>query len=480
MDELRPEILAWLGEALSRQAAGNLTGALLLYRRILDRNPDIADAWCNLAVVLHGLGRDEEARPACLRSLELAPSNPAGHITLGNLLLKAGNLQGAQEAFHRALALDPRDPVAHSGLATALSRSDRLPEAIEADRTALALAPSRGDLHLNLGHALMRSGDLTGAEPLFLEALRLEPGLPLARWDLAYLRLLQGRYAEAWPDFGARLEVPDGLDNLRSFAEPAWNGRPFPGRTLLLWSEQGLGDTLQFARYLPLAKALGGTVLLQAYPPVMDLLKGVPGVDAVLADGAELPPFDLQAPLLDLPTLLGSQVPDPPPPAPLAPPAGHSLLPNLQALLPADGARRAGIVWRGNPAHANDARRSLDPALLAPLLELPGYQWMSLQVGAPAPAGAVDLGQGLRDFSDTAAVLRRLDLVVTVDTALVHLAGSMGVPTHLLLPFFPDWRWRMEGRACPWYPSVMIHRQPSPGDWPTVIRALRDELVHAS
>lgn len=483
MEELRPEVLTWLGEALAKAKAGNLPGALLAYRRILDREPRVPDAWCNLAWILHTLGRDGEAREACRRSLELAPDNPAAHTTLGSVLLAEGDLEGALGSFRRALALDPGNVAARSNLAGALARAGRLEEALEADCAALALAPLNPELHLNRGTTLLRMGDLAGSEAGFLEALRLAPGHPMARWNLAYARLLQGRYREAWPDFGARLEVPQGLDNLRGFPQPAWDGTPFPGRTLLVWAEQGLGDTLQFVRYLPHVKALGGTVLLQAYPPVLDLLRGLPGTDGVLADVEALPPFDLQTPLLELPALLGGGLEDLPAPAPLAPPPGHVLPERLRELLrrPAGpGPRRAGLAWRGSPAHRDDARRSLDPALLAPLLELPGYRWMSLQVGAEPPPGAADLGGSLRDFSDTAAVLRELDLVVTVDTALLHLAGSMGVETHLLLPFFPDWRWLMEGRACPWYPSVTVHRQPAPGDWASVIAALRAELEDAS
>ncbi|BDU74984.1 tetratricopeptide repeat protein [Mesoterricola silvestris] len=480
MEQPRPEIISWLQEALAKQNAGNLGGALLAYRRVISRDPGLADAWCNLGSVLHALGRDEEALEACRRSLELHPANPAAHTGLGSVLGATGDLAGALDHFREALALDPGNLVATSNLAGVLARLGRLEEAEAWDRAALALRPESPELNLNLGFTLMRRGRLGEAEAQFLASLRLGP-LPKARWNLAYVRLLQGRYREAWPDFPARLEVPQGLDNLRGFSEPAWNGSPFPGRTLLVWVEQGLGDTLQFVRYLPMARALGGKVLFQTYACLRGLLGDLPGADRVLTEHDELPPFDLQAPLLDLPALFRSAPEDLPPPARLGPPPGHEPPEALRRLLEAPG-RKAGLVWAGSPAHQDDDRRSLDPALLGALREVPALAWASLQMAprATPPLPLVDLAPHFRDFSDTAWALSRLDLVITVDTAVAHLAGSMGLATHLLLPYFPDWRWLMEGTSSPWYPSMRIHRQPAPGAWEPVLRDLARDLAHGS
>ena len=482
MEEPRPEIISWLQEALAKQRSGNLGGALLTYRRVISRDPSLPDAWCNMGSILHALGRDEEALEACRRSLELFPANPAAHTGLGSVLGATGDLEGALGHFREALALDPGNLVATSNQGGVLARLGRLDEALEADRAALAMRPESPELNLNLGFTLMRLGRSGEAEALLQESLRLDPGMAKARWNLAYLRLLQGRYREAWPDFSARLDVPQGMDNQRGFQEPAWDGAPFPGKTLLVWVEQGLGDTLQFARYLPMARALGGRVLFQTYACLKGLLESVPGADQVLTENDELPPFDLHAPLLDLPALFGSTPEDLPPPAPLGPPAGHVPPEALRRELQGPG-RKAGLVWAGSPVHKDDARRSLDPALLAPLAAVPGTRWLSLQMeprSMPPLPGLVDLAAGFRNFSDTAWALAQLDLVVTVDTAVAHLAGSMGVRTHLLLPFFPDWRWLMAGSACPWYPSVRIHRQPSPGAWGPVLADLARELADGS
>lgn len=468
------DTLPWAQEALAKQKAGNLTGALLAWRRVLSRDPDHPDAWCNLAVALHGLGRAEEAWQACAEALRLAPGNPAAHTAQGNLLAARGDLEAALACYRRALDLAPDDLAATAQMAAALLKLGRAEAALEADRAALALAPERADLRLNLGFTLMRMLRLEEAERELGEALARRPDLALARWNLAYLHLLQGRLREAWPDFGARLEVPQGLDNLRGFREPAWDGGPFPGRTLLVWAEQGLGDTLQFARYLPRVKALGGTVLLQAYGPLRALLEGLPGADRILGDQDPLPPFDLQAPLMDLPARFGDGLEDLPPPAALR--ATRPAPPEL-----AGPGRRIGLVWAGSAAHQDDARRSLDPSLLAPLAALAGIRWFSLQLGpGPRPdlPGLVDLAPRLGDLADTAAAVARMDAVISVDTAVAHLAGSLGVRTHLLLPHFPDWRWLLARADSPWYPSLVLHRQPAPGDWRSVIAALAEELAH--
>ena len=473
------DLQPWMTEALGKQKAGNLGGALLAYRRVVSRAPDHAEAWCHLGVLLHTLGRDEEAREACSKALALAPGNPVAHTSLGNVLDTLGDLEGASALFRQALALDPRNLSATANLAGVLGRQGRLEEALAGDRAALALAPGNPALNLNLGHTLLRLGRLDEAESTLATALDLAPGLPKARWNLAYLRLLQGRYLAAWPDFSARLLVPGGQDNLRGFPQPAWDGGPFPGRTLLVWVEQGLGDTLQFARYLPAVKALGGTVLFQTYTTLQDLLRHTPGADRVLSEQDALPPFDLQVPLLDLPALFRSVAETIPAPLPLQPPPGHVPPAALAAKLQTPG-RKAGLVWAGSRSHQDDARRSLDPALLASLAGVQGLRWMSLQVGAagwPALPGLVDLGTDFRNFSDTAYALARLDLVVTVDTAVAHLAATMGLPVHLLLPSFPDWRWLLAGRRSPWYPTVTIHRQPTPGAWAPALAEVVEELA---
>lgn len=481
MDAAVPGPQLWLAEALGKQLMGNFSGALLMYRRILSRDPEQPDAWCNLGLVLLELGREEEAFDACQQALAFAPGNPIAHCNLGNVLLARKDLDGALRAFQAALTLDSANVPALSDLSAVLGRLNRLDEALEADERALRLDPARAELHLNRGYTLMRSGRLPEAEAAFQHALSLDPAQPKARWNLSYVRLLQGRYREAWPDFHARLLIPEAKPNLRNYPQPRWEGQPFPGLTLLVWVEQGLGDTLHFARYLPLVKALGGRVVFQVYPGLAGLLEGFAGTDQVVSGEAQLPAFDLQVPLMDLPALLdgapealAGTIPY------LACPASYQPSPELARDLAAGpGLCKVGLVWAGSSQHADDARRSLDPALLAPLAALPGIQWFSLQVGAdqlPPLPNLVALGPDLKDFCATAYALERCDLVITVDTSVAHLAGAMGVPVLLLLPFLPDWRWRMTGTDTPWYPTMRLYRQPAPGAWIPVLNKVLEDL----
>ena len=480
MAEPAPDLRLWLAEALGRQVAGNYPGALLLYRRILSRDPDHADAWCNLGQVLKELGQPEAAAQAAAKALALAPGNPIVHCNLGHLAADRRDYPGALEHYRAALALDPGNVPALSGLSSALGQMGRLPEALEADELALRQEPDLAELHLNRGYTLMRSGRLPEAEAGLLRALELSPGLPRAAWNLAYVRLLQGRHLEAWPHFGARLDIPEAKANLRGYPQPRWTGQSFAGQTLLVWVEQGLGDTFQFVRYLPMVKALGGRVVLQIYPELLRLLADLPGADQIVGDAGELPPFDLQVPLMDLPALFRSTPEDLPQEVPyLRCPGSYSPPPALTRALARGAGQRVGLVWAGSSKHADDARRSLDPRVLAPLAQLPEIQWLSLQVGAqglPPLPNLIDLGPHLGDFCDTAHALGACGLLITVDTAVAHLAGAMGIPVLLLLPYFPDWRWGISGPDTPWYPSMRLYRQPAPGAWTAVVAQLLADL----
>lgn len=455
---------AWFAQGLTAQAEGQWTSALLAYRRALREAPDLQDAWINLATVLNALGRSEEALEAAAQ----ADGHPRASLLRAQALQGLGQHEDARALLEEVHATASEDPALLSTLAASLHALGEEAEALALDLRALALDPERPELRLNAGYGLMRAGRLDEATAHF-ETL---PQAPRARWNLAYARSLQGRLSEAWPLFGARLEIPEARENLRPFEAPRWDGRPFPGRTLLVWGEQGYGDALMAARFLPAVKALAGRVLVLTYPALVDLVASAGGADAVLPEGAELPPFDLQVPLLDLPALLA--------PADLCPalPYLHprqTPAPALVSALEVPG-RRLGLVWAGNPRHVEDRRRSLDPARLAPLLARKDLTWFSLQVGASAPPGMVDLAPHLHRFEDTAWALAQLDALVTVDTAVAHLAGALGRPVHLLLPHFPDWRWGFQGTQTPWYPTATLHRQPRPGDWDTVIRDLAARL----
>jgi hypothetical protein len=306
-------------------------------------------------------------------------------------------------------------------------------------------------------------------------ALAARPDFPAARWTRAMARLQAGDMPGGWDDFEARWSLPE-VGPGPAIPRPVWDGTPLAGRRLLLQPEQGLGDTIQFARYAPLLAARGGTVVLGVQPPLQRLLRSLeaPGV-TVVACGEVLPPIDCYLPLLSVPRVLRQGLGDIPAAAPylVAEPAAVARW-RRRIGAACGGALAVGLVWAGNPRHINDANRSLPPAQLAALAAVPGVRFFGLQCGpgravAPPLPEMVDLAAGLDDFAETAAVLAALDLLISVDTAPLHLAGALGRPAWALLPAVPDWRWLLGRVDSPWYPSLRLFRQPRPGDWAAVI-----------
>ena len=374
------------------------------------------------------------------------PSSPLdGRLALADRLIRQGDLAQARVVLEAALALAPRH------------------------RTALGM----------LKHAAAMQGDWNLLRKDLERELDTFSG-PQRDWEESHLRLLFGEFARGWALNEARVRVPGLITPVRQFTQPAWQGEPFPGRTVLLHWEQGFGDTLMFLRYVPMVKALGGRVVLAVQRELADLAATCGGADQVVPHPDPLPPFDLQASLFSLPRVFGTELHSIPAGIPyLDVPAR---VPNRQALAEvlagSAGKVRVGLVWAGRPAHPRDAERSLDPGLLAPLAALPGVAWHSFQIGAPRPVPLPDLrvlAPLLSNFSDTAYALSGMDLVLAVDTALVHLAGALGVPALVLLAFAPDFRWLLDRDDSPWYPSLRLYRQPVPGAWaPVLQRVLRD------
>ena len=349
-------------------------------------------------------------------------------------------------------------------------------------REALAASPDHAPAHMALVQSCYERGDWPAylAEVDRFEALR--PGEPFLTYERGYLDLLQGRMGEAWRRWDARLAHPGYIPADRRFPQPRWQGEPFQGKTLLVTYEQGFGDTFMLARYLPLVKARGGRVLFLVQPQVAYLMTTLRGVDEVVPLGQPLPPFDLQAATFSLPALFGTTLETVPAEIPYldVPPAIPSREALAEALAPSQGKVRIGLAWAGNPAHPRDAQRSIAPEAFGLLAGLDGVAWHSLQLGQTAPPplpGLTDLAPLLRTFSDTAYALSGMDLVITVDTALAHLAGALGVPVLLLLTYAPDPRWMLDRDDSPWYPSFRLYRQPRPGDWTPVLEHLAADLA---
>ncbi len=346
---------------------------------------------------------------------------------------------------------------------------------------ALRLCPEAADVHTNLGNALREQGRPAESLSCFQEAIRLKPDSIDAHWNRALAWLLLGDFENGWPEYEWRRQIK-GF-SIRSFPQPGWDGENLTGRTILLHAEQGLGDTLQFIRYASLVKERGGTVLFQCPPLLVRLLASCPGVDRLIPDGEALPPFDVQAPLLSLPAMFHTTLATVPGKVPYLFPE-PDLVNGWREKLSHHRGFKIGIVWQGNPRYRSDRYRSLPLTNFAPLGRLTGVELFSLQKGSGPeqvralgdPFRIVDLADQLDDFAQTAAVMKYLDLIVTADTAVAHLAGSLGVPVWVLLRFAPDWRWLLHRPDSPWYPTMRLFRQERRGDWQPVIQAVTEAV----
>ena len=432
------EALNALGIAL--QQRGDLSGAITSYRAALAAKPDYASACGNLGAALFTLGDVAAALDWYRRAIELRPDHADAHYNLGKALHEQGDPVQARDSYRRATEFDPGHVSAWNNLGIALRDLGRPDEAVEAYRRALALRPDAAEIRYNQSMALLEGG----------------------------------RFAEGWPEYEARFAAGDVP--AREFARPRWRGEDIAGKTLLVWAEQGFGDSLLFARCVGLLAGRGARVVFEVQPHLARLMGDLAGADLVIAAGESLPPFDLQVPLLSLPGLLGIRLDTIPAASPYLA-ADPTLAETWRRRLAetSDGRLKIGLAWAGNPRQKNNVNRSLPPAELAGLLALPAT-FYSLQQGDAAMAlnrsGAgrvVDLGPHLTDFAETAAALAGLDLIVSVDTAVAHLAGALGCPTWTLLAFAPDWRWLRDRTDSPWYPTMRLFRQDQPRDWVPVV-----------
>jgi tetratricopeptide (TPR) repeat protein len=464
-----PEADNNLGIVLRGQ--GLLQEAIACHRRAIDRKPDYAEARNNLGIALKELGALDEA-VACYRSaLAINPNYPEAHNNLGITLKELGRLDEAVACYRKAIEINPNYAEAHNNLAISAQRLGRMQEALACYHRAIEVSPNFPQTYSNLGTALQEQGRLQEAAVYYRKAIALKPDYPDAHNNLAMALLTQGDLAAGWAENEWRWKTPQMIKVRRDFPQPQWRGEPAAGRTLLIHAEQGYGDTLQFCRYAPLAAARGLRVILQVPRPLVRLLRGLSGVDLVVQDGEALPEFDLHCPMLSLPLAFGTVL---------------ASIPSAERYLFADTAqieaqrtrlaalgskgRRVGLVWAGNARNIADHRRSLPADRLRPLFGVPGLGFFSLQKDGPAiPEQLIDLMGGMADFADTAALIANLDLVISVDTAVAHLAAALGKPVWLLDRFDPCWRWLTGRTDSPWYPTLRLFRQSKPGDWDTVI-----------
>jgi tetratricopeptide (TPR) repeat protein len=481
------------------------------YRHALRQDPRLVPAYNNLAIVLRDLKRSGEAALCCKRALAIDPACAEAHTNLGLVLQDERRIAEAIACHREAARLRPDSAVVHNALGTALEINGDLEGAAAAYREAIRLQPDFAAAHNNLGSALKQFGQPGEAIDCFEAALRLmvkssgahgnmgQTRDELGRFDeagrgqaeLADVRvnramtlLLLGQFAEGWREYEWRRRRPSFPAN--PWPQPFWDGSPLEGRTILLHPEQGLGDILQFIRYAPLVRERGGRVLFACPPKLVPLLGTCPGIDQLCPRDQSLPDFDVQAPLLSLPGIFGTDLTCVPADVPYLS-AGKDLVVAWGKRLAGDVPLRVGIGWQGNPAFPDDRLRSIPLAQFAPLAAIDGVRLIGLQKGAgieqlaDAKFTVEDLGRELdeRDgaFVDTAAVIANLDLVITSDTALAHLAGALAAKVWVALPLAPDCRWLLDRADSPWYPTMRLFRQPCFGDWPDVFERIAAELA---
>jgi tetratricopeptide (TPR) repeat protein len=463
--------------ALQQHHAGRPDAAAAMLREAAAEHPESAEVMGALGAVLLGSGDPKAAVLALQKAVALRPDYAAAYSNLGNALCGVHAFDLAVQAINHAITLKPDFTGAHYNLGMAMENLGRFDLAAAAYERALRLDPDYADAANNLANVLHSGGRLDEAIAAYRRAVAMRPQFAWAHWNLGLALLASGDYAEGWREFEWRLKVDEPGHPRPNFREPRWDGRDLGGRRILLWTEQGFGDMIQFARYVPVVVARGGKPILYCPGNLTRLFSRLSGVE-VVERGQPLPAFDVECPLMSLPLVLGTTlrtIPDSVPYLSGDPDAWRS------RLIP-DGRRSVGLAWSGR--RAPDPRRTVPSDQLAPLAKVSGVRWISLQRAdaqtphAPPPSELAmdDWTSELNDFADTAALIHHLDLVVTIDTAVAHLAGAMGKPVWLMLPYVADWRWTPRQERTPWYGTMRLFRQSRPSDWTTPLAAVVEAM----
>ncbi len=509
---------------IAHKELGQLDDAIASFQHALTINPDLVEAHYSLGQILQGLGSFDDAVTSCRHALAVNPDWAEAHYIMGLALQGLGLLDDAVASYRRALVINPEYAEsycglcfaqqglglidiavtsgqraieikpdlfeAHYNLAIALQKLGRFDDAEASYRQSLEIKPDFAEAQTNLGIVLKELGKFNAAETAHRRAIELKPELANAHINLGLLLLTQGRFAEGWLEHEARYDP--SYSERQSLAPelgyPRWQGESLSGKSLLIWPEQGLGDEIQFSRYIPLLKSRGvSRVTLVCKQPLKSLLGTLEGVDAVvtLKETGSLPLHDYWAFPMSLPRFFDTTVETIPAVLPYLA-ASSEQVERWRRRLPAQKPK-VGLVWKGNASHTNDANRSLSGlSMLAPLWSVPGVIFISLQKGQgeedaamPLPGQPIlHLGSDITDFADTAAIVAELDLVICIDTAIAHLAGAMNKPCWVLLPAInTDWRWLQNRSDSLWYPGVMrLFRQTAGSDWVSTINDVADNL----
>ncbi|GAB5404463.1 MAG: tetratricopeptide repeat protein [Aureliella sp.] len=484
LDQDSRHLTALNGKGLAQKAAGSLEDAKATLEKALEVDSRSFPAICNLGTVLQGLKQFGKAIDRYREALEINPNSAEAHNNLGGALKERGEIEEAKDHCRQALELKPELASAHCNLAAALQLEGEFDQAIELYERAMGL---RGDLTealLGLGSVYAQLGRFSEARKCYSRVLFFHPKHVEAKLYRGIVGLLAEDFDNAYADYEARWELPE--NKKRIFKVPRWDGGELNGQAVLLHAEQGLGDTLQFIRYAKLAKERGGKVIVECQKALIPMLAQVDYIDQLVPQGSKLPSFSSYCPLLSLPGLFETNnrcVPNDVPYLHADPDLKIDWRERVKAL----PGLKVGIAWQGNPDFKQDKLRSIPLSFFAPLVEMDGVSAVSLQKGfgteqiedLPCKSSLVSF-EGVDEqegaFMDTAAILGHLDLFITSDSAIAHLAGALGIRTWLILPFAPDWRWHLNRDSTAWYPTVRLYRQAKFSDWASVFKAIAIDL----
>ncbi len=478
--DLRPEsAVAQTQLAKTQERFGDLKAASVTYRRALALQPDSAEAHCQLAEVARQLEHYGEAKRLCEQALKLEPNRVETHCTLAGVFTEMKDLAGAVNSLRRAATLSPDSPLVALALGRYFIKCGDLTAAEASYRRAVQLDPNASLTHFRLGATLSQLGERQGAWESYERALAVNPQSHEIISHIALMHLAEGNFALGWSEYEQRDSARRAR---RNFSQPQWKGEPLNGKRIFLHAEQGIGDALQSIRYIPMVAARGGKIILGIQTKLRRLLAVTEGVWKFVYEGETPPEFDCHCPLLSLPCAFGTDL--------------NSIPGKIPYIYPSPGlveawrnklqwnSLRVGLVWGGNPKHPYELWRSIKLEQFASLTNLPGAVYYSLQMGPPArelkQVGSgikiIDLQSEQKDFADTAAIVANLDLVISIDTSVAHLAGAMGKPVWILLHKSPDWRWLLAREDSPWYPTAHLFRQSTLGNWKDVLTRVELEL----
>ncbi|MCG2720562.1 MAG: tetratricopeptide repeat-containing glycosyltransferase family protein [Thermodesulfovibrionales bacterium] len=465
------------------QEKGRFEEAIIYYRKALQLNPEFGDAWNSMGVILQGQGMLDESIMHYQKALEIDPNFADAYYNIGKALQQKGCLNEAVVNYQKALQLNPDSAEVHNNIGFCFHEKGQNDEALSHFQKAIDLNPEFAEAYYNLALNYHDKKMIKKAIEYYEKAIECKNDFVRAHWNMSCALLLSGDFERGWKEYEWRWKLKEHRGYRTTHTR--WDGSDIAGQTILLHAEQGFGDTIQFIRYAPLVAQRGARVIVQCPKELLPLIRKVKGIEQVLSKEGQMPKFDLQCPLLSLPLLFGTTLENIPCEIPYIS-ADLSLFRNWRALLRSDSSMlKVGLVWSGRTKGKREHRRSCPLSFFSAFTQFDNIMFYSLQKGdgseeakmPPKGMRLIDCQEDLHDFSDTAALIANLDLIVSVDTAVAHLAGSLGKPVWTMLPFIPDWRWLLNRDDSPWYPTMRLFRQPSPGDWQSVIGHMEKALI---